>query len=152
MVLVDQGFLNGLVGQREPNVTGIYAAMAGGGGTSGGSGSVTLNNASVSSFGFGTRTAGWKIDADGYVYTLKQASYTQKNQWTADAVANYEVKATLVSGAVTTGTTGSWLSCSTDREWTVNSDGSVSLNIEVRDSATAIVLASCSVDLYAETV
>lgn len=133
-------------------MTGIYAAMAGGGGTSGGSGSVTLNNASVSSLGSGTRTAGWKIDADGYVYTLKQASYTQKNQWTADAVANYEVKATLVSGAVTTGTTGSWLSCSTDREWTVGSDASASLTIEVRDSATAIVLASCSVDLHAETV
>lgn len=130
-------------------MTGIYAAMAGGGGTSGGSGSVTLNNASVSSFGFGTRTAGWKIDADGYVYTLKQASYTQQNQWTADAVANYEVRATLDEGVVTTGTTGSWLACSSDREWTVEETYAY-LTVEVRSAATLIVLDSCTVHIIAE--
>lgn len=128
-------------------MTGIFAAMTG----PRGGGSAILNNAAVSSFGVGPRTAGWKIDTDGFVYTLKQAAYTARYQWTTDSPANFEVKATLVSGAVTTGTTGSWLSCSTDREWTVNSDASASLTIEVRDSATAIVLASCSVDLYAET-
>lgn len=138
-----------MVSQREPNVTGIYAAMAGGGGTSGGSGSVTLNNASVSSFGFGTRTAGWKIDADGYVYTRKQASYTQQNQWTADAVANYEVRATLDEGVVTTGTTGSWLACSSDREWTVEETYAY-LTVEVRSAATLIVLDSCTVHIIAE--
>lgn len=138
-----------MVSQREPNVTGIYAAMAGGGGTSGGSGSVTLNNASVSSLGSGTRTAGWKIDADGYVYTLKQASYTQKNQWTADAVANYEVRATLDEGVVTTGTTGSWLACSSDREWTVEETYAY-LTVEVRSAATLIVLDSCTVHIVAE--
>lgn len=130
-------------------MTGIYAAMAGGGGTSGGSGSVTLNNASVSSFGLGTRTAGWKIDADGYVYTLKQASYTQKNQWTADAVANYEVRATLDEGVVATGTTGSWLACSSDREWTVEETYAY-LTVEVRSAATLIVLDSCTVHIVAE--
>lgn len=143
-----------MVSQREPNVTGIYAAMAGGGGTSGGSGSVTLNNASVSSFGLGTRTAGWKIDADGYVYTLKQASYTQKNQWTADAVANYEVRATLDEGVVATGTTGSWLACSSDREWTVeetavDNTSYAYLTVEVRSAATLIVLDSCTVHIIA---
>lgn len=135
-------------------MTGIYAAMAGGGGTSGGSGSVTLNDASPSSTGAGTRTAGWKIDADGYVYTLKQASYTQKNQWTADAVANYEVRATLDEGAVTTGTTGSWLACSSDREWTVQEtvlDGTsyAYLTIEVRVAATSVVVDSCTVNIIA---
>mgnify|MGYP003473790239 FL=1 len=148
MVLVDQGFLNGLVGHWQPDMTGIFAAMTG----PRGGGSAILNNAAVSSVGVGSRTAGWKIDTDGFVYTLKQAAYTARYQWTTDSPANFEVKATLVSGAVTTGTTGSWLSCSTDREWTVISDASASLTIEVRDSATAIVLASCSVDLYAETV
>lgn len=141
-----------MVGQREPNVTGIYAAM--GGGTSGGSGSITLNNASPSSTGSGTRTAGWKIDADGYVYTLKQAAYTQQNQWTADAVSNYEVRATLDSGGVTTGTTGSWLACSTDREWTVEEtvlDGTsyAYLTVEVRSASTLIVLDSCTVNIIA---
>lgn len=131
-------------------MTGIYAAMAGGGGTSGGSGSVTLNNASVSSLGLGTRTAGWKIDADGYVYTLKQASYTQQNQWTADAVANYEVRATLDEGVVATGTTGSWLACSSDREWTVDDNTSYAyLTVEVRSAATLIVLDSCTVHIVA---
>lgn len=135
-------------------MTGIYAAMAGGGGTSGGSGSVTLNNASVSSLGSGTRTAGWKIDADGYVYTRKQASYTQKNQWTADAVANYEVRATLDGGVVATGTTGSWLACSSDREWTVeetvvDNTSYAYLTVEVRSAATLIVLDSCTVHIVA---
>jgi hypothetical protein len=128
--------------------------MAGGGGTSGGSGSVTLNNASVSSFGLGTRTAGWKIDADGYVYTRKQASYTQQNQWTADAVANYEVRATLDGGVVATGTTGSWLACSSDREWTVeetvvDNTSYAYLTVEVRSAATLIVLDSCTVHIVA---
>lgn len=128
-------------------MTGIFAAMTG----PRGGGSAILNNAAVSSVGVGPRTAGWKIDTfDGFVYTLRQAAYTARYQWTTDSPANFEVKATLVSGAVTTGTTGSWLSCSTDREWTVIGDASASLTIEVRDSATAIVLSSCSVDLYAE--
>ena len=133
-------------------MSGIYAAMAGGGG--GGSGSVTLNNVSVSSTGAGTRTTGWKIDADGFVYTLKQAAYTQRDQWTADPVANYQVRATVDEGAVTTGTTGSWLACSSDREWTVQEttvDGTTYayLTIEVRSTATLIVVASCTVNLIA---
>lgn len=132
-------------------MTGIYAAMGGG---SAGS-SVTLENVTVSSLGAGTRTAGWKIDADSFVYTLKQAVYTQRNQWTTAAVADYQVRATLDSGALTTGTAGSWLACSSDREWTVQETvaGITSfayLTIEVRSAATLIVLASCTAQIIAE--
>lgn len=135
-------------------MTGIFAAMAGGGGASGGSGLVTLNNKTVSSIGTPTRTAGWKIDADGYVYSRLQGIYTQEYQWTADAVANYEVRASLTEGALTTGTAGSWLACSSDREWTaveslVDSTSYAYLTIQVRSASTLIVQASCTVQLIA---
>lgn len=135
-------------------MTGIYAAMG-----IGASGSlVSLQNASVSSAGSGAtiRTAGWKIDADSYVYTLKQATYTQRYQWTNGAVADYQVRATLDSGTLTTGTAGSWLACSSDREWTVQAGSGASvfayLTIEVRSASTLIVLASCTVQIIATGV
>lgn len=133
-------------------MSGIHAMLFGGTSGGGGSGSVTLNNQSVNAVGAGTQTVSYQIKNDGYVYTSKNAAYTQKHQWTGDAVANYQVRATIYDGAVTSGTTGSWVSATS--EWTVQASSVGSeyavLFIEARLVATSAVVASCNVTLYAE--
>lgn len=140
-------------------MTGIYAAMASGGAV-GGSGSVTLNNGTVDQqFGGGNASASWRIDSDGQIYTGFNGSYGAVYIWTSDAVANYEVRATVTGGSTPTGSaTATWLSCSSDRDWTVTDTTfdelvkSSNLTIEVRDAATATVRATCYINLYAERI
>lgn len=148
-------------GKREPDVSGIHAMLlSSGGGAVGGSGSVTLNNANVDSQNTGAdATASWRIDSDGNMYDGYNGVYFLTNQWTADAVANYEVRANIDGGSTPSGSaTGTWLSCSTDRDWTIT-DTTVDaaseytfLQIKLRDAATTTVLATCYVDLYAERI
>jgi hypothetical protein len=142
-------------------MSGIHAMLiSGGGGVVGGSGSVTLNNATVDSQNGGAdASASWRIDSDGWAYEGYNGTYYTTNQWTGDAVANYEVRATVEGGSTPTGSaTATWLSCSTDRDWTVTDTTfdelikQSNLLIEVRDVATATVRASCYVDLYAERI
>ena len=131
-----------------------------GGGAVGGSGSVTLINVTVDSQnGGGNASASWRIDSDGYMYEGYNGTYFATNQWTADAVANYEVRATVDTGSTPTGSaTATWLACSSDRDWTVTDTTfdelvkSSNLTIEVRDAATATVRATCYIDLYAERI
>lgn len=70
------------------------------------------------------------------------------------ASADYQVRATLQSGSITSGTTGSWLSLSTGREWSISQTsfgtGSATLLIEIRDAVTLAVLDSATVTLTAE--
>lgn len=141
-------------------MSGIHAMLLAGNGAVGGAGSVTLINATVDSQNSGANaSASWRIDSDGHVYEGYNGSYSTAYQWTADAVANYEVRATKTSGSNPTGSSlATWLACSTDRDWTVT-DTTVdelikqsSLTIEVRDAATTTVLATCYVDLYAERI
>lgn len=134
--------------------------ISGGGGAVGGSGSVTLNNATVDQqFAGGSASASWRIDSDGQVYTGFNGSYGAEYVWTSDAVANYEVRATVTGGSTPTGSaTATWLACSSDRDWTVTDTTydeiikQSNLTIEVRDVATSTVRATCYVDLYAERI
>lgn len=58
------------------------------------------------------------------------------------APGSYEVQATLNSGSLTSGTTGSWLALTSDRTWTVSRSGvgtsSANLTIEVRLGTTVL--------------
>jgi hypothetical protein len=71
--------------------------------------------------------------------------------------ADYEVYAALVSGAVTSGTTGSWLNLGTTRTWDVSNTylGSDSqelqavINLGIRPVGGSTILASCDVYLTA---
>jgi hypothetical protein len=142
-------------------MSGIHAMLiSGGGGAVGGSGSVTLNNETVDSQNSGAdATASWRIDSDGPIYVGYNGTYLQSYTWTTDAVANYEVRAVVIGGSTPTGSAiSTWLSCSSDRDWTVTDTTfdelikQSSLTIEVRDAATLTVRASCQVDLYAERI
>lgn len=142
-------------------MSGIHAMLlSSGGGAVGGSGSVTLINATVDSQNSGANaSASWRIDSDGFMYEGYNGSYSAANRWTYDAPANYEVRATVDGGSTPTGSaTATWLSCSTDRDWTVTDTTfdelikSSNLTIEVRDVATSTIRATCYVDLYAERI
>lgn len=104
----------------------------------------------------GTAFAGYRLTSSGEAQTdTNSSSWTRVEDWirpTSAAPGSYEVRATLNSGTLTSGTTGSWLALSTTPEWTVertlNGISSASLTIEIRRGTT--VLDSATVTLTAE--
>lgn len=75
--------------------------------------------------------------------------------WLRDGVSSsYEVRATLTSGTLSAGTTGSWLSCSTDRSWTVTRGAfgieTAVVLIEIRDAGSGTVRDSATITISAE--
>jgi len=52
-----------------------------------------------------------------------------------EAPGAYEVRATLNSGSLNSGTTGSWLALTSTRTWTCSSTLEANLTVEIRDGA-----------------
>lgn len=69
-------------------------------------------------------------------------------------MADYEARATVLSGSLSTGVTGAWLNLGTTRTWTLNSPASgvsnASFTIEIRRASDSEVLATATVNLEAE--
>lgn len=99
-------------------------------------------------------TAGYALQNDGDVSTANAGDI---GDWIAPksaAGADYEARATVLTGALTTGTTGSWLALSTTREWSVTQSGGAGttecvLLIEIRAAGGGSPLASAQVTLVA---
>jgi hypothetical protein len=72
----------------------------------------------------------------------------------AAAGANYEVRATVNSGSLTSGSTGTWLALSSTRTWSLDQTSlgtsACELLIEIRLTSTGAVLDSTVVSLSAE--
>lgn len=107
------------------------------------------------SVGSGTATAGYRVNTSGIAEKRDGASYTTLETWLSfGSASSYEVRATVTSGAVTSGTTGSWLALSSSQEWlvqrgTVGISNAV-LTIEIRNATSLVVVDSADVDLEAE--
>lgn len=119
---------------------------------------IALSGVAVSSVGAGSQTATYTLESDGDVVTATTPlGSSDIGDWIdpkASAPSDYEVQATLNSGTLTTGTTGSWLALSSNRSWTltrltVGAATQVTLTIEIRKGSGA-VLASATVTLDAE--
>ena len=104
-----------------------------------------------------TAVAGYRINpSTGYADQNLNGSYSQIEQWSfpvGDAIY-YEVKATVLSGSVSSGTTGSWLATTASREWqktrsAVGSD-TVQLQFEIREAGGSTILDTWYVTLTAE--
>lgn len=119
----------------------------------------TVNDAtySASALSPADATISVTFNSSGQV-TISQNGGAPVNQYTwmnGGTAANYDIRATIVSGTVTTGTTGSWLSLSGGQSWsktrTSNLAGTdtVVLTIEIRDASTLSVLDSGTVQLDA---
>lgn len=134
------------------SLAGRYVATGGGGG---GGGSISITDQNIFNGGTGSITASYSINSDGRV---RDQSNTILETWLLSGVnSSYEVRATLVSGTLTSGTTGSWLACSTTRTWSVvnsasdNSVKTVVLTVEIRLASTGVVQDSATITLSAES-
>lgn len=131
-----------------------------------GSGSLTptinLTSRSVeyTSGGVLSATAGWRADADSYVYTAGYSvtpAYTQQEQWdnVPSSVGDYEIYVSKVTGTGTpSGTLNTWLNLGTTRTWLLSATaGNYSqciINAQIRDVATQTVRASANITLTAD--
>ena len=118
---------------------------------------VNFNDAVVTAAGVPAQSAGYRIDVNGFVYQVVNGVDTSLGQWVTPTSAggNYEVFATVTSGSVSSGTTGSWVATSGSPLWTRVAVISGTINIvelvmDVRASGTGTVLDSWSVTLEAE--
>lgn len=117
---------------------------------------ITLNNASVSDSAIiGTAVAGYRLNTSGIAEKLVRITYTTLETWLAfGSASNYECRATLDSGALTSGTTGSWLALSSSREWKVErgaaGNSSATITVEIRNASTLVVIDSATITLEAE--
>ena len=119
---------------------------------------IALSGVAVSSVGSGSQTATYTLESDGdVVRATTPLGSSDIGDWIdpkASAPSDYEVRATLNSGTLTSGTTGSWLALTSNRSWTltqatVGAADPVDLTIEIRKGSGA-TLASATVTLDAE--
>ncbi len=115
-------------------------------GALGGSSPVNITNQTVEGSGLG----GYRLNSDGFAYSRLSAGggYTNLLEaWIVPQVgmAGYEARATLNSGSLSTGVTGSWQALDSARSWA--STSSATLLIEIRDGTTLAVLDSAIIAL-----
>lgn len=98
----------------------------------------------------------YQLTSGGLEQYDDMAGYTTFNTWLlSGSASSYDVRATVVSGSVTSGTTGSWLNLGTTREWTrqntldIESSQQVVLTIELSLAGAATPIDSATVTLTA---
>lgn len=105
-----------------------------------------------------TAVAGYQIKTDGFDYEGVNGAFSAIAQWVTptSAASNYEVFATVTSGSLTSGTTGSWVAVSSNPTWTRNrtSVGLVTaiMSMQIREIGTTTVLDTWTVQLDAERI
>jgi hypothetical protein len=134
------------------------ALMTAGGGSGGAT--ILLGYQFIFAFNSGARaTAAYRLGSDGIVYqSLNGGAYTSLATWCNPGAqaGNYECFATLSSGTLSSGTTGSWLALSSNQTWTrfadVGFDFSAELSIVIRRVGDTAIAASATIDLQATAI
>lgn len=103
--------------------------------------------------------AGYRTNASGIAERRNGTDYTTLETWLlSGAAGDYDVRATLTAGALSSGTTGTWLDMGTSREWYCQDsivDGTpvtATLTIEIRDGTSLVVLDSATITLSSERI
>ena len=117
-------------------------------------GSVEITDQTITSTTIGT-SAKYQLNTSGDAqYDAGAGSYSNiSGEWMlSGASSDYECRMQVVSGTVSTGTTGpSWQALSSTRTWTVSTtvgnDKSFVGTLSIRDAATLTVLDSCTITL-----
>lgn len=120
---------------------------------------VAITDQEVAASGAAPQSATYRLDNAGAARAIVGVSNVILENWitpTSAAGAAYEARATVVSGSLSSGTTGSWLSLGTTRDWNV-SRGSVGLStciltIEIRRASDSVVIDSATITLSAEGI
>lgn len=105
----------------------------------------------------GTATAGYRLNSSGIAESQVNTGYSTLETWLLSGSASaYEVRATLSSGTLSSGTTGTWENLGTSRSWTV-ADSTLDpymseavIVVEIRDATTLLVLDTATITLQAE--
>lgn len=141
----------------ECYVSGIAIAIAGSGVTAASGGSAAITDQTIYQAGSGSQTAGYRINTSGAAQSLNNGVAATIETWRlSGASADYEVRASAVSGSVSSGTIGTWLAATTSPEWSVNRTMSgtykeASITVEIREAiAPFTVLDSALITLIAE--
>jgi hypothetical protein len=118
---------------------------------------VTLSNISCTSSMVGVpATAQYTLSSTGDINgTLNTNTVIDRDDWLTPktGMSNYEARATVTSGTLTSGTTGAWQSLGTSRTWTLTTSGiaQVVMTIEIRRASDAVVQDSATITLNAST-
>lgn len=115
----------------------------------------------VSTFRSGAAsTASYQLESDGDIGRSNGtgSAIVDGGDWTVKPASGalYEVRATLVSGTLSSGTTGSWLALSSDRAWTRQSGGppgsqTCVFDIEIRPAGGGANIDTARITLTAES-
>lgn len=122
-------------------MTGITAIMAGNGGSAP---VVAISNASDTVFGFSPNTtiASYSLTSAGAV-VLENSGFFENWITPQIGMSGYEVRATLNSGSITSGSLGTWDSLAFTRSWqisrSVSGVQSANLTIEIRPTGGSVV-------------
>lgn len=115
--------------------------------------SITVQRLSTSA------TAGYRLNSSGIAERLAGLTYTTLETWLlSGAASDYEVRVTLSSGTLSSGTTDTWQSLGTSREWTVVDsalDASIVaavIVVEIRDATTLMILDTATINLQADSI
>ena len=119
---------------------------------------VNFSDESVYAFASsGSATAAYRVNTDGNDYQGVNGTFSVLTQWVTPSSAggNYEVYATVSSGTLSSGTTGSWVATSGNPTWTVVKGGAPGLNtavlaMQVRATGSVTVLDTWNITLQAE--
>lgn len=112
-------------------MTGAVAATLGMGGAPG---AFTATLSSVS----GASPCDYTVKNNGKIQSLGVDLEDWITPANATVAAYYEVKVDATSGAFSSGTTGTWLDCSSDRSW-IKSAGVVTFTISFREKSSGLV-------------
>lgn len=123
-------------------------------GTAASSGSVVMNASYVATKNSINPTAAVVIfTSTGQIDLINGTDGTWWSDYPETGIgSDYEIRATIVSGTVSSGTTGSWLALTSGQFWSrdsgaLNVEQTVVLTIEIRDVATSTVQDSTTVTL-----
>lgn len=118
---------------------------------------LTGNSYSANNLSPGDATIRLHISSDGNVYTqVNNGANNLEYAWRLSGASSaYDIFATLDSGTLSEGTTGSWLNLGTTRAWAVtrtsNLAGSdaATITLQIRDASTLAVLDTAVITLTA---
>lgn len=115
---------------------------------------ITISDRTVTYVG-GT-PAEYHLNSDGNIYVRQSAVLTNVGAWITNAafVGQFECRVAMLSGSLSSGTTGAWQSLSTTRSWTRGAAAGTfqqcSFLLEIRNASTGVVVDSASIGLEAD--
>jgi len=119
---------------------------------------ISVTDQTISDFTGGARSAstGYRLTSGGQADGLVNVTWSNLEQWCTptSAASDYEVLATVVTGSLSSGTTGSWLALSSTQTWTrtasVGTSQLCSFTVQIRKIGTSTVLDSATINLEAD--